>query len=351
MFIMNIKAKIGEVTHTISVENDSTLISELKLSLESLTQIPSASQKWIYQGRILNEKSTIKECNLQNDSCVIVIKTATAQPIAPPTTQVPNNPSQQAYTSPFQPPVPVSTVLFDQSMHLLLNNPEEIVDEAVTLLIKICNNIITNPNEEKYRKVNNTNAIFTKKIGTIDGGLQCMEGIGFRLIGSEWILQPSESAWEVLLKCKSKLDAFLARLRLYKQQESERKPAATPLTTTSVTAVTAESNSVTASTSSTTAVDAASSTPTTEVVPAEVVPAVDQSNILAVQQLLHALQALPSSATTTVAEPPQTGYREKVILYCTTCILSIQMYTKRVYYIYITCFVYITYIGGRWRSR
>ena len=312
---MNIKAKIGEVTHTISVENDSTPISELKLSLENLTQIPSASQKWIYQGRILNEKSTIKECNLQNDSCVIVIKTATAQPIASPPTQVPSNSSQQqTYTSPFQPPVQVSTVLFDQSMHLLLNNPEETVDEAVTLLVKICNNIITNPNEEKYRKVNNTNAIFTKKIGTIDGGLQCMEGIGFQLIGSDWILQPSELAWEVLLKCKSKLDAFLVRLKQFKQQESERKPAATPLTTpltttTSITAVTAESNTVTVSTSSTTAVDAASSTPTTEVV-----PAVDQSNILAVQQLLHALQALPSSTTTATTEPPQTGYREKVIV-------------------------------------
>ena len=308
---MNIKAKIGEVTHTISVENESTPISELKLSLESLTQIPSASQKWIYQGRILNEKSTIKECNLQNDSCVIVIKTATAQPVASPPTQALNNtPQQQTYTSPFLPPVPVSTVLFDQSMHLLLNNPEEIVDEAVTLLIKICNNIITNPNEEKYRKVNNTNAIFTKKIGTVDGGLSCMEGIGFRLIGSEWILQPSESAWEVLLKCKSKLDVFLGRLRLYKQQESERKPAATSLTTTSVTA---EGSSMTASTSSNIAVEASSvptSNPTTAAT--EVVPAVDQSNILAVQQLLHALQALPSSTAATATEPPQTGCREKV---------------------------------------
>ena len=321
---MNIKAKIGEVTHTISVENDSTPISELKLSLESLTQIPSASQKWIYQGRILNEKSTIKECNLQNDSCVIVIKTATSQPIALPTTQVPNNTSQQqTYTSPFQPPVPVSTVLFDQSMHLLLNNPEDAVDEAVTLLIKICNNIISNPNEEKYRKVNNTNAIFTKKIGTIGGGLQCMEGIGFRLIGSEWILQPSEQAWEVLLKCKSKLDVFLVRLKQFKQQESERKPPATPLTATSVTA---EMVSTTASTSSTTAVDASSSVPTsnptTTTTAVEGTPAVDQGNILAVQQLLHALQALPSStmATATATEPPHTGYREKVIVYYITCV-------------------------------
>lgn len=40
-------------------------------------------------------------------------------------------------------------------------------------------NILKNPTEEKFRKINLTNEAFQKRIGKINGGLSILKGAGF----------------------------------------------------------------------------------------------------------------------------------------------------------------------------
>jgi hypothetical protein len=100
-------------------------------------------------------------------------------------------------------------------MFQLLENPDEnIILNAVTLLLKIISNILSNPNEEKYRKISKVNAAFSKRLGALTGGSSCMEALGFILQGDDWVLVPSGEAWENLLACKKKLEKFSEKLAL-----------------------------------------------------------------------------------------------------------------------------------------
>ena len=40
-------------------------------------------------------------------------------------------------------------------------------------------NILKNPDEEKFRKINLSNEVFQKRVGKINGGLSILKGVGF----------------------------------------------------------------------------------------------------------------------------------------------------------------------------
>ncbi len=235
---MRIKVKIGEKVYQLSVDSDDIKIETLKKQLEEQSNIPSNSQKWVFQGKIINNSLSVKEANLSDESCVIVIKTAIPQnnqlnqnqnssSISSSQSQPPsisNLPNQQLSVNSF-----INTQKFDDAMRILLNNSETVVEEAVQLLLKIVSNITKNPSEDKYRKLSNTNATFSKKVGTVNGGTQCMEGIGFILQGSDWILYPSADAWELLVKCKSKLEKFLNKIQNLKKNGDPTSESQTAL--------------------------------------------------------------------------------------------------------------------------
>lgn len=140
-------------------------------------------------------------------------------------TTVPPNPratfatgSGTAATSPLLTSAPVVAVqqhvpvpLFDRGMHMLLGNEEGVAKDAVAMLLKIIMNIVNHPMEEKYRKVKSSSATFNAKIGSISGGLNCLQAIGFQLIGEDWVLVPSADAWPILLACQAKLDRFMIK--------------------------------------------------------------------------------------------------------------------------------------------
>merc|ERR1712216_829208 len=117
-------------------------------------------------------------------------------------------------SSPVAGPAPVAHVpvpAFDRSMGVLLSNEESKAKEAVILLLKIISNIIDHPLEEKYRKIKCTSKAFSTKLGALRGGNACIEALGFVVMGEEWVLAPSASAWDTLLACQAKLDRFMAR--------------------------------------------------------------------------------------------------------------------------------------------
>ena len=52
--------------------------------------------------------------------------------------------------------------------------------DGFTTLIAIVNNIVLNPKNLKYRKVQSTNAAFHRKLGRLSGGLDMLVALGFR---------------------------------------------------------------------------------------------------------------------------------------------------------------------------
>lgn len=62
---------------------------------------------------------------------------------------------------------------------LLKKNNFDELGEAVRLLIKIANNIISNPSDERFRKLNKSNANIANKILKIKGGSESLHLMGF----------------------------------------------------------------------------------------------------------------------------------------------------------------------------
>jgi len=94
------------------------------------------------------------------------------------------------------------------AMFALLESSEDIVKNALGLLAKIIANIVSNPMEEKFRRIGRNNAAFSKKLGAVPGGTSCMEALGFRLVQDDWILDANAEAWDNLVACQTKLNRF-----------------------------------------------------------------------------------------------------------------------------------------------
>jgi hypothetical protein len=50
-------------------------------------------------------------------------------------------------------------------------------------LLKIVGNLVDNPNNAQYRRVPTNNVSFQAKLGIHQGGVDCMETLGFRGVG------------------------------------------------------------------------------------------------------------------------------------------------------------------------
>ncbi|XP_014232261.1 peptide-N(4)-(N-acetyl-beta-glucosaminyl)asparagine amidase [Trichogramma pretiosum] len=62
---------------------------------------------------------------------------------------------------------------------LLHDNEEPVKQEAVKVLLKMCNNIIKNPKDSKYRKIFLSNAVVSKKLLPANGAIECLFEAGF----------------------------------------------------------------------------------------------------------------------------------------------------------------------------
>ncbi|XP_077288827.1 GDI interacting protein 3 [Arctopsyche grandis] len=60
------------------------------------------------------------------------------------------------------------------------NKGGEKIESCVEILCKYLDNIISNPTEEKYRKIRMTNRIFCEKVQGVDGALELLRGAGFK---------------------------------------------------------------------------------------------------------------------------------------------------------------------------
>lgn len=62
---------------------------------------------------------------------------------------------------------------------LLQDNEDSIKKEAEAILLKLCNNILNNPQELKYRKLKLSNAIVSTKLLPAAGAIECLFEVGF----------------------------------------------------------------------------------------------------------------------------------------------------------------------------
>ena len=221
--MVSFNVKINEKVHEVKDIDNNLFVGEVKSVVENISGVPKECQKWIYKGRILTDQMTLLDANIVDGNTVIVMRTAASRaapsgaPAAAPAAaqNAPMNNisiNNASYDQPYTRPLP-STERFDTAMFELLQNSDEtVVQAAVTILLKVISNIILHPLEEKYRKLNKTNAAFSKKVGSISGGSSCMIALGFQIMGDEWVLVPSADAWENITSCKTKLEKFAKRL-------------------------------------------------------------------------------------------------------------------------------------------
>jgi len=287
---LNFKVKFGEVTYDVTNVLLDDSIRSVKHTVQQLSEVPQHQQKWIYKGRILTDEQTVRTAGIAEGDVVIVMRTAATSASSTTTTSG----AVGSVLPAGAPPVPVqqlqprvTTARFDAAMMELLQNPEGAVKDAVGVLAKIAGNIVAHPMEDKYRRLNRTNAAFSKKVGAVPGGASCMAALGFHLEGDEWVLVPSAEAWENLVACKNKLERFATKL----SQVAVGADAAATSSSSSSASASASSSSAAAAAGVAGVVPAAA--PTAATAPASTAGAalpVDPASILILQQVLQTMQ-------------------------------------------------------------
>ena len=74
---------------------------------------------------------------------------------------------------------------------ILSNAPSTVIVEAMITILKYVNNVIANPDEQKYRCVNMENRTFEEKIGKMKGSIDFLVSVGFIPVGSTLVLDGS----------------------------------------------------------------------------------------------------------------------------------------------------------------
>jgi len=223
--MVKFSCKVGERSYAVELEGSQTVLEGKQLLTTAAPESNGVLQRWIFRGRILTDASLLSETGIGEGEVVIVIpgKNAAAAPSAM-TQGAPSSSSLPAQSSTLQgnlyaadPMVTnnsrILTMQMDSAMSMLLISPTEVVEAAVSTMLKITTNIITSPLEEKYRRIPQTNANFNAKLGSVAGGRQLMQAVGFEATGDAWVLVPSADKWPVLVACHQKLLAFSERLK------------------------------------------------------------------------------------------------------------------------------------------
>ena len=221
---MKFSCKVGERSYAVELEGSQTVLEGKQFLTTAAPESNGVLQRWIFRGRILTDASLLSETGIGEGEVVIVIpgKNAAAAPSAM-TQGAPSSsslPAQSLQGNLYAAPDPMVTnnsrmltMQMDSAMSMLLNSPTEVVEAAVSTMLKITTNIITSPLEEKYRRIPQTNANFNAKLGSVAGGRQLMQAVGFEATGDAWVLVPSADKWPVLVACHQKLLAFSERLK------------------------------------------------------------------------------------------------------------------------------------------
>ena len=203
-----------------------TKASQLRTIAAKVTNIPQTSIKLIFRGRIIqNDDNSLAHYKVE-DGCVIHclgkpvaptkipessgVSVGTTATVSTPSVAVASSSSDGNRTSNNQSPS-----LEGAMKTLKTQNAASIYTTALTTLLKVISNILSNPNDEKYRKLKQSNAAFGRRLGNLTGGHDAMISVGFTVETPEgmndphYVLKANADAWNHLLQCKGKVEKEL----------------------------------------------------------------------------------------------------------------------------------------------
>ena len=215
-------------SHEITASISDT-VGAVKSQIESTVGVAAASQRWIYQGKILQDDQTIAASNIKEDHTIILKKSSAPLPVSMASSQTTiATTTSTSGPMPVTQPMPVRLQHLDTAVDKVFQNSVDDVKNMLSTVLKITTNIINNPLVDKYRKLSRNNATFKKKVGDLIGGNELMVALGFTLQGDDWILIPSALAWDNLLHCNSVIEKFAKKLETSNVTTSAPVATATP---------------------------------------------------------------------------------------------------------------------------
>jgi len=207
-------------------QQDEFTASKLKCLISQVTHIPLHELKLIFKGRIIADKPTgqvVQEFKLE-DGCVIhcMGKPSETRPESHgsdenlsstlPVTAIPPAPSSTTTNPQQEQDMPMMAVESAAAVLLQANSPNTYLT-ALTTLDKILENIITHPQEDKYRKVKRENPVFQRKFASLAGSDDLMKSVGFTTLVEEsiqyYVLVPSAEAWTRLVTARGQLKTLI----------------------------------------------------------------------------------------------------------------------------------------------
>ena len=213
----------------------SVTASELRKQASEATKIPLGSMRLIFGGRLIadNDKKIVDEYKVTDGSVihcmgkpvqevavspVSAAASATTAAVSGGSTvsvaAAASSSSSSAATSTSAATAAASASTpdtLDSALNALrLGSTQAAYTTAVTTLGKMVDNIVANPQEEKYRRVKIQNASFQKRVGSLPSAPAVMTAIGFQRqtldTGDDaFVLHPSPEAWPALVQAKAKL--------------------------------------------------------------------------------------------------------------------------------------------------
>lgn len=183
---------------------------ELHEQVSSVTNVPKASLKLIYRGRLISnkeeEEDVVQKYKLE-DGCVIHCMgkpTSTATDVAAAANSNNNNNPTTTTTA--------TLAMALRSFQVQCGTNHDKYVTALKTLSKILENIVANPTEEKYRKLKCSNAAFSKRLGSEAKDVLLKCGFDFYSEGGEedyFLITPSAEKWEWITQAKTAVDQQL----------------------------------------------------------------------------------------------------------------------------------------------
>lgn len=110
--------------------------------------------------------------------------------------------------------------------------PPERVLAALQLLRKMLSNIISQPMNEKFRKISRSSNALTTKVLSLPGGEACLLSLGFVPIQDDYVMYPRPETWDLVNGCHALIDKFTKRLEAW-EASSNTVPSSSTATTSS----------------------------------------------------------------------------------------------------------------------
>lgn len=157
-------------TLTITVPNlESATVLSLKQQIEArdAQRFPVAAQRLIFQGQILQNEKMLSEYSVTSGCALhLTLTPGTARPVVAPAVA----PSAPAVSS-----AETQLRAFLQQMRT-----DSGYAVAIQTMQKICENVISHPHEDKYRKLRLGNAALKNRLLDRVRGLDCVKLLGFQ---------------------------------------------------------------------------------------------------------------------------------------------------------------------------